>query len=219
MQCNGYFTKAVINNSWVSLASEDPLTCFNVVCLFNSTDGILLKEVNRLLRSGGYFVYSAPPAYRKDKDFPAIWDKLVNLTTAMCWKLISRKVQTAIWIKENNLSCLLNNARQNLINVCDVNDDSKPSWNIPLRHCVDVPNSETDSHKLPPRPERLSVFSESLSKLGLPVVFYTSARSSILFVFIYYQIIKLCFAITCTIKIYTLRFLVFEIQGLMILLL
>ncbi|XP_054803754.1 probable methyltransferase PMT7 [Prosopis cineraria] len=134
---------------------------------WHENDGILLKEVNRLLRSNGFFVYSAPPAYRKDKDFPAVWDKLVNLTTAMCWRLISRKVQTAIWIKKDSQSCLLHNARQSLINVCDVIDNSKPSWNIPLRNCVDVQNSDTDSYKLPPRPERLSVFSESLSKLGI----------------------------------------------------
>ncbi|KAA8517193.1 hypothetical protein F0562_017480 [Nyssa sinensis] len=36
--------------------------------------GILVKEVNRLLRSNGYFAYSAPPAYGKDKDYPMIWD-------------------------------------------------------------------------------------------------------------------------------------------------
>ncbi|KAJ1382129.1 S-adenosyl-L-methionine-dependent methyltransferase [Sesbania bispinosa] len=111
---------------------------------FHENDGILLKELNRLLRSNGYFVYSAPPAYRKDKDFPAIWDKLVNLTTAMCWRLIARKVQTAIWIKENNEPCLLQNAEQKLIDVCDAADDSKPSWNIPLKNCVQVRNSNTD---------------------------------------------------------------------------
>ncbi|KAJ6380840.1 hypothetical protein OIU77_029690 [Salix suchowensis] len=79
---------------------------------WHENGGILIKEVNRLLRDNGYFVYSAPPAYRKDKDYPLIWDKLVNLTSAMCWKLIAQK-------------------------------------------------------KLPPRPERLSVYSKSLSKIGI----------------------------------------------------
>ncbi|KAH0689018.1 hypothetical protein KY289_016376 [Solanum tuberosum] len=81
-------------------------------------DGILLKEVNRLLRSDGNFVYSAPPAYRKDKDFPKIWDKLVHLTSGMCWKLIAR----------DTLSI---------------------------------------TKKLPPRLQRLSVYSQSLSRLGI----------------------------------------------------
>lgn len=131
-----------------------------------------MKELDRLLRSNGYFVYSAPPAYRKDKDFPVIWDKLVNLTTAMCWRLIARKVQTAIWIKENSQpSCLMKNAEQKVIDVCDVDDESKPSWNIPLKNCIRVRNSNTESYKLPPSHERLSVFSERLSKIGLPILF------------------------------------------------
>ncbi|KAK7267138.1 hypothetical protein RIF29_19802 [Crotalaria pallida] len=134
---------------------------------FHENDGILLKELNRLLRYNGYFVYSAPPAYRKDKDFPVIWDKLMNFTTAMCWRLIARQVQTAIWIKENDPSCLLRNAEQKLINVCDAADDSKPSWNIPLKNCVVVRNANTDSDKLPQSQERLSVFSESLNKIGI----------------------------------------------------
>ncbi|MED6157382.1 hypothetical protein PIB30_022651 [Stylosanthes scabra] len=141
---------------------------------FHANDGILLKELHRLLRANGYFVYSAPPAYRKDKEFPVIWDKLTNLTTAMCWRLIARKVQTAIWIKDDNPSCILQNAEQKLINVCDATDDSKPSWNTPLKNCVQVSNSETNSYKLPPSHKRHSVFSESLRKIGVSQDEFTS---------------------------------------------
>lgn len=130
-------------------------------------DGILLKEVNRLLRPNGYFVYSAPPAYKKDKQFPMIWDKLVNLTGAMCWKLIAKKVQTAIWIKQNDQSCLQHNVEEKLLNLCETTDESKPSWNVPLQNCISLSTAEADSEKLPPRPERLSLYSKSLGKLGL----------------------------------------------------
>ena len=130
-------------------------------------DGILLKEVNRLLRSNGYFVYSGPPAYRKDKNYPMIWDKLVNITSAMCWKLIARKVQTAIWKKDDDQSCLLQNAEQNILDMCDTVDESTPSWNTPLRNCVQVKDAQTHYQELPSRPERLSVYSESLSRIGL----------------------------------------------------
>lgn len=142
----------------------------------SSADGILLNELNRLLRFNGYFVYSAPPAYKTDKDYPVIWDKLMNLTTAMCWRLIARKVQTAIWIKENNESCLLHNAEQKLIKICDPADDSKPSWNIQLKNCVQMRNSKTDPHKLPPSHERQSVFSNNLNMIGLSTLFCTCAR-------------------------------------------
>ncbi|RVW35957.1 putative methyltransferase PMT7 [Vitis vinifera] len=106
----------------------------SVLHFFFSCRWYFTERTDRLLRYNGYFVYSAPPAYRKDKDFPIIWDKLVNLTSAMCWKLIARKVQTAIWIKQENQPCLLHNADQNLFNVCDPDYDSGTSWNKPLRN-------------------------------------------------------------------------------------
>ncbi|KAM4091716.1 hypothetical protein ACJW30_09G157900 [Castanea mollissima] len=134
---------------------------------WHENDGILLKEVNRLLRSNGYFVYSAPPAYRKDKDYPLIWNKLVNLTSAMCWKLIARKVQTAIWVKQENQACLLDNAKQKLLNICDAVNDSKPSWNTPMRNCIQVISGQTNIQKLHTRAERLSVYSDSLSKIDI----------------------------------------------------
>lgn len=130
---------------------------------FHENDGILIKEVDRLLRSNGYFVYSAPPAYRKDKDFPLIWDKLMNLTSAMCWRLIARQVQTAIWIKPDNNLCLQEKAQQKLISICDSTYNAKPSWKTPLRNCIE----EHVSQKLPPKPQRLSEYSTSLTKLGI----------------------------------------------------
>ncbi|GKV41600.1 hypothetical protein SLEP1_g49107 [Rubroshorea leprosula] len=134
---------------------------------WHENDGILLKEVNRLLRPNGYFVYSAPPAYRKDKEYPMIWDKLVNLTTAMCWKLISRKVQTAIWVKKDNLSCLQHNADLKLINICDGIDESNPSWKTPLMNCIQLRSAATDAQRLPSRQERLTFYSQSLIGLGI----------------------------------------------------
>ncbi|CAA2952386.1 probable methyltransferase PMT7 [Olea europaea subsp. europaea] len=130
---------------------------------WHENDGILIKEVDRLLRTNGYFVYSAPPAYRKDKDFPAIWDKLMNLTSAMCWKLIAREVQTAIWTKPQNNSCLQHNAQEKLLSLCDSVDDYKPSWKTPLRNCITPRASQT----LPPRPQRLSEYSRTLNNLGI----------------------------------------------------
>lgn len=135
-------------------------------------DGILLKELNRILRPNGYFIYSAPPAYRKDKDFPEIWDKLVKLTSGMCWKLIAQKVQTAIWVKQENNSCLQHNAQEKLVNVCDSEDDLKPSWKTPLRNCVTLSDSSSSLKKLPPRPQRLSEYSQSLSRIGLSILFF-----------------------------------------------
>ncbi|CAL9106000.1 unnamed protein product [Musa acuminata var. zebrina] len=144
---------------------------------WHENDGILLKEVDRLLRPNGYFVYSAPPAYRKDKDFPMIWEKLSNLTSAMCWKLIAQQVQTAIWLKPENDLCRLQNAERNLLTVCEPEDDTVPSWRSPLRNCLKLNVEQSNFQKLPPRPERLSIYSKSLEKIGVtPEKFDTSDR-------------------------------------------
>ncbi|KAL3633619.1 hypothetical protein CASFOL_022381 [Castilleja foliolosa] len=87
---------------------------------------------------------------------------LMNLTSAMCWKLIARQVQTAIWINPENNSCLQQNAQQKLIDICDSKDKSKPSWQTPLRNCVE----EHSTQKLPTKPERLSEYSVTLDKLA-----------------------------------------------------
>ncbi|CAH1418443.1 unnamed protein product [Lactuca virosa] len=134
---------------------------------WHENDGILLKEINRLLRPNGYFVYSAPPAYRKDKDYPIIWDKLVKITSGMCWKLIAKKVQTAIWIKEVDQSCLQHNVEEKIINICDdsIDSNNKPSWKTPLRNCVSL-GPTSDPQNRPPIPQRYSVYLESLDNLG-----------------------------------------------------
>ena len=91
----------------------------------------------------------------------------MNLTTAMCWKLIARKVQTAIWIKQENPACLIINAENKAVEICDAVDDFQPSWKIPLRNCIHV-TDQSYAQKLPPRPERLSVYSRNLRKIGIP---------------------------------------------------
>lgn len=147
--------------------SFDMIHCSRCRVDWHENDGILLKEADRLLRNNGYFVYSAPPAYRKDKDYPFIWEKLVNITSAMCWKLISRKVQTAIWIKQDDRSCRLHSAGQNLLRICDSLEDSSPSWKTPMGNCVRLSSVQSHSQKLLSRVERLALYSESLSAVGI----------------------------------------------------
>lgn len=115
-------------------------------------------------------MYSAPPAYRKDKDFPVVWEKVKNITAAMCWKLIAQQVQTAIWLKEDNKACRLENEKQNILTFCETVDDTVSPWKTPLRNCVQQ-NTDQSPQKLPPRPERLAVYSKSLEKLGNQLLF------------------------------------------------
>ncbi|XP_034693581.1 probable methyltransferase PMT26 [Vitis riparia] len=48
--------------------------------------GKLLFELNRVLRPGGFFVWSATPAYQKLADDVAIWNAMTELMKSMCWE-------------------------------------------------------------------------------------------------------------------------------------
>lgn len=90
----------------------------------------------------------------------------------MCWKLISRKVQTAIWVKEDDEACLRKNAELELITICDAEDVSKASWKVPLRDCVDI--SGNIQQKPSSIAERLSAYPTSLRKIGTFLLFNSS---------------------------------------------
>lgn len=87
----------------------------------------------------------------------------------MCWRLISRKVQTAIWVKEDDEACLRKNAELELITICDEKDVSKASWKVPLRDCVDI--SESVQQKPSSLAERLSAYPTTLRKIGTFLLF------------------------------------------------
>ncbi|KAE8712044.1 putative methyltransferase PMT10 [Hibiscus syriacus] len=58
-------------------------------CRINWTrdDGILLLEVNRMLRAGGYFAWAAQPVYKHKQAL----EEMLNLTTRLCWNLVKKE--------------------------------------------------------------------------------------------------------------------------------
>lgn len=90
----------------------------------------------------------------------------MNITKSICWNLIDRQVQTAIWVKQENESCRVQNAENKLFSVCATTDDSQPSWKTPLENCMRTSGAPDNIQKLPSRRERLSAYSKSLQNLG-----------------------------------------------------
>lgn len=141
---------------------------------WHENDGILLKEVDRLLRPKGYFVYSAPPAYRKDKDFPLQWEMMTNLTNSMCWKLIAHQTQTAIWFKPGDRECQFQKAQSKSLILCDQSDDPDQSWNKTLQNCLTLSPQKESLQQLPLFRERLSVFPKRLEKKGISAMDFST---------------------------------------------
>ncbi|CAA2999810.1 probable methyltransferase PMT26 [Olea europaea subsp. europaea] len=105
----------------------------------------LLLELNRLLRPGGYFVWSATPIYQKLAEDVEIWEAMKKLTKAMCWEVVSitkdrvNGVGIAIYRKPTSNECYEQRS-QNDPPLCKDSDDPNSAWNVLLQACL---------HKLP----------------------------------------------------------------------
>lgn len=125
--------------------------------------GKLLLELNRLLRPGGFFVWSATPIYQKLPEDAAIWEAMKKLTKAMCWEVVSISKDTvngvgvAVYKKPTNNECYEQRST-NEPPLCPTTDDPNASWNVPLEACmhkVPVATSERGSQWPEPWPARL----------------------------------------------------------------
>uniref|UniRef100_J3MH07 O-fucosyltransferase family protein n=1 Tax=Oryza brachyantha TaxID=4533 RepID=J3MH07_ORYBR len=133
-------------------------------------DGILLLEVDRVLRPGGYFVYSSPEAYAMDPINRNIWRKMSDLARRMCWQIASKEDQTVIWVKPLTNECYMKREQGTLPPMCDRDDDPDAAWNVPMKACV-TPYSErvhmVKGSNLLPWPQRLTTPPPRLEELGI----------------------------------------------------
>ncbi|KAL7102001.1 hypothetical protein ACP275_08G092100 [Erythranthe tilingii] len=107
--------------------------------------GKLLLELNRLLRPGGFFVWSATPIYQKLAEDVEIWEDMKKLTQAMCWEVVSitkdrvNGVGIAVYRKPLTNECYDQRPKSDPP-LCEESDDPNAAWNVPLQACM---------HKLP----------------------------------------------------------------------
>lgn len=103
--------------------------------------GKLLLELNRLLRPGGYFVWSATPIYQKLPEDVGIWEAMTKLTKAMCWEVKAvnkdkvNKVGVAVYQKPMSNECY-EGRPQNDPPLCSEHDDPNAAWKVPLQTCM-----------------------------------------------------------------------------------
>ncbi|XP_031281591.1 probable methyltransferase PMT10 [Pistacia vera] len=107
-------------------------------CRVNWThdDGILLLEANRMLRAGGYFAWAVETL---DKDGEILLEKqkdMEDLAARICWELVKKDGNIAVWRKPLNNSCYINRAAGVQPPICDSNDDLDNVWYVGLRACI-----------------------------------------------------------------------------------
>ncbi|XP_061373328.1 probable methyltransferase PMT25 [Gastrolobium bilobum] len=119
----------------------DLVHCARCRVPWHEEGGRLLLELNRVLRPGGYFVWSATPVYQKDPENVGIWKAMGEITKSMCWDLVVigkdklNGVAAAIYRKPTDNECY--NRRPKIEPpMCNESDDPNTAWNISLQACM-----------------------------------------------------------------------------------
>nr|GME04729.1 probable methyltransferase PMT10 [Ipomoea batatas] len=98
-------------------------------------DGILLLEVNRMLRAGGYFVLAEQPVDNREKSIEE-WIEMEDLASRLCWELLKKDAGIAIWQKPLNNSCYLNRDATAKPSLCGNDDDPDDVWYVNMKACI-----------------------------------------------------------------------------------
>lgn len=79
------------------------------VYLYCITDGILLIEADRVLRPGGYFVWTSPitntQEFHRNKDYQKRWNFVNDFAENLCWEVLSQQDETVVWRKTSKKNC------------------------------------------------------------------------------------------------------------------
>ncbi|CAN8254760.1 unnamed protein product [Cochlearia groenlandica] len=119
----------------------DLIHCARCRVPWHNEGGMLLLELNRMLRPGGYFVWSATPVYQKLEEDVQIWKEMSALTKSLCWELVTinkdklNGVGAAIYQKPITNECY-EKRKQNKPPMCKNNDDANAAWYVPLQACM-----------------------------------------------------------------------------------
>ncbi|XP_058731073.1 probable methyltransferase PMT26 [Vicia villosa] len=128
----------------------DAVHCARCRVPWHIEGGKLLLELNRVLRPGGFFVWSATPIYQKLAEDVEIWKEMKALTKAMCWEVVNiskdkvNGVGIAVYRKPTSNECYEKRTK-NEPSLCQDSDDPNAAWNITLQSCMHkVPVSSTE---------------------------------------------------------------------------
>ncbi|CAM0909841.1 unnamed protein product [Alopecurus aequalis] len=119
----------------------DLVHCARCRVPWHADGGALLLELNRVLRPGGLFVWSATPVYQKLPEDTEIWKAMTALTKSMCWELVTIKkdrlngVGAAFYRKPTSNECYESRRRQQPP-MCSEEDDANAAWYVRLNACM-----------------------------------------------------------------------------------
>ncbi|KAL8170363.1 hypothetical protein V2J09_022167 [Rumex salicifolius] len=138
--------------------------------------GILLLELDRVLRPGGYFAYSSPEAYAHDDEDLRIWREMSAFVDRMCWKIAAKRNQTVVWVKPLTNDCYMERPIGTQPLLCRLEDDPDLVSGVPMEPCI-TPYSDHDHRSggsaLAAWPNRLTTAPPRLADFGYTPEMFT----------------------------------------------
>ncbi|KAI3866303.1 hypothetical protein MKW98_007958 [Papaver atlanticum] len=161
----------------------DLIHCARCRVHWDADGGKPLMELNRVLRPGGVFVWSATPVYRDDNERDRnVWKAMVALTESICWKVVAKTVDATgigLVIYQKPVSNVCYEERKvNDPPLCHQMEKREPSWYTPLGSCLPqlpVVNSGGEYKWPTPWPQRLSSRPASLES-SAEEIFYEDSK-------------------------------------------
>ncbi|KAG4202332.1 hypothetical protein ERO13_A05G331700v2 [Gossypium hirsutum] len=129
-------TLSVIGSKKLTFPDDayDLIHCARCRVHWEEDGGKPLLELNRILRPGGFFVWSATPVYRNDERDRYVWKSMVALTQSICWKVVAKRdnfdsteIGLVIYQKPSSYSCYAHD-RTKRPPLCDQKTKKEVSW-------------------------------------------------------------------------------------------
>ncbi|KAK4804162.1 hypothetical protein SAY86_003979 [Trapa natans] len=162
----------------------DMAHCSRCLIPWNQLDGLYLIEVDRVLRPGGYWVFSGPPINwktywrgweRTQEDLKAEQDSIEDVVKKICWKKVIEKDDLAIYQKPlNHIECVKSRTVYNKPHICK-GDSADSAWYRDMEACI-TPLPEVNSSdevaggELEKWPERAFAVPPRISRSSMPGV-------------------------------------------------
>ncbi|KAJ6818054.1 putative pectin methyltransferase QUA2 [Iris pallida] len=117
--------------------SFDMLHCARCGIDWEKNNGIYLVEIDRLLRPGGYFVWTSLANTQRslrDKENQKKWNTISDFAENLCWDLLAQQEETVLWKKTAQKKCY--SSRKSGPSICDKSHDFESPYYQPLSACI-----------------------------------------------------------------------------------
>ncbi|XP_022961962.1 probable pectin methyltransferase QUA2 [Cucurbita moschata] len=120
--------------------SFDMVHCAQCGIDWDLKDGIYLTEVDRVLRPGGYFVWTSPIAdaqsFLHNKTNLKKWNAVRDFTESLCWEMLSQLDKTVVWKKTSKSSCYHSRKPRSGPPLCSKGHYVESPYYRPLENCI-----------------------------------------------------------------------------------